>query len=103
MLSKCLNPRCTAQFHYLWEGRLFRFDFSEARRRQSSGACGTQSNSTNGRERSVEHFWLCSHCAANMTVELSEAGEALLVPIEQGARKSLAAEAPMCKLIANAS
>jgi hypothetical protein len=103
MLSKCLNPQCTAKFHYLWEGRLFRFDFSEARRRQSADGWGVRTNSAKGPERSVEHFWLCSACAASMTVELSEAGEVRLVPIEHGERKPAASAAPMCNLVAHAS
>ena len=36
MLSKCLNPQCTAQFRYLGEGRLFRIDFSEVKRRTNA-------------------------------------------------------------------
>jgi hypothetical protein len=35
MLSKCLNPQCTAKFRYLGEGRLFRIDFAEIKRRKS--------------------------------------------------------------------
>ena len=36
MVSKCVNPQCTAKFRYLGEGRLFRIDFAEIRRRMSA-------------------------------------------------------------------
>lgn len=38
----------------------------------------------------VEHFWLCEKCAATMTIELSEAGEVRLVPLEAPAPKPTA-------------
>ena len=98
MLAKCLNPQCTARFRYLWEGRLFRIDFSEARRRKIALA-GVMPVCTSDRERPIEHFWLCSSCAASMTIEVSEAGDVRLKSIEQGARKPAAAEAPMRKLV----
>ena len=107
MLSKCLNPQCTAQFRYLGEGRLFRIDFSEVRRRinavppqQASGDAGDGANhvpvlctndhldkptagipGTIEKERPTEHFWLCAHCAANMTIGVSNAGEVHLVKL----------------------
>ena len=36
MLAKCLNPQCTAKFRYLGEGRLFRIDFAEIKRRRTA-------------------------------------------------------------------
>lgn len=35
----------------------------------------------------VEHFWLCEKCAGTLTIELSEAGEVQLVPLEALAPK----------------
>lgn|GEM_PF-1175736 len=55
MLAKCANPACGAHFLYLHEGRIFNFPFSED---------GTPGKAL-GR---VEHFWLCSRCAASLTV-----------------------------------
>jgi hypothetical protein len=76
MLSKCLNPHCTARFRYLGEGRLFRIDFSEASRRRKALFGAPLKLET---ERPIEHFWLCETCAPKMTVQLSEAGEVRLV------------------------
>jgi hypothetical protein len=79
MLSKCLNPHCSAKFRYLWQGRLFRIDFAEAQR--TCGSAGTQPVvSTRSKAKPVEHFWLCGVCAATMTIGLNEAGEVRVVP-----------------------
>ncbi len=40
----------------------------------------------------IEHFWLCKKCATKMTVELSDAGEVRLVPLEVSARKVAASQ-----------
>jgi hypothetical protein len=103
MVSKCLNPRCSATFRYLCEGRLFRIDFSEASRK-SALAGGGMGASTRGKAERVEHFWLCGSCAATMTVELGEDGAVRPVPFEISARKPAAvALPPMPKLAAKAS
>ena len=80
MLSKCLNPACSAVFRYLGRGRLFRIDFFEAQRRLRHAGQGP----TLLRERvlPVENFWLCEHCAEIMTVALGPAGEVREVPID---------------------
>ncbi len=62
MLAKCANPACGAHFRYLHEGRVFNFPYSD------DGTLGK------GVAR-VEHFWLCSGCAASLTVVM-QSGEA---------------------------
>ena len=52
MVSKCANPACSAQLHYLHDGRIFRFDI------ECNG---------DGRVRR-EYFWLCQRCAGDMTL-----------------------------------
>ena len=113
MLSKCLNPQCTAKFRYLGDGRLFRIDFSEVKRRKSALAsrmpelCTVDHPSkpeaglpgTPEKERPVEHFWLCANCAASLTVKVSDTGEVEVVklPIPQ---EPVGAEPPDPKLMA---
>lgn len=79
MLSKCLNSHCSATFHHLGQGRLFRVDFNEAgRKRAMAGKPVVVSK--HSKTHPIEHFWLCENCAASMTLELSDAGEVRLVP-----------------------
>jgi hypothetical protein len=102
MLSKCLNPQCTARFRYLWEGRLFRVDLSEVRRRKSAPTGRTPLACINRHLRPVEHFWLCASCAARMTVEASES-QVRLVALAEGARKPVVVEPAVCPWVARAS
>ena len=93
MLSKCLNPSCSAIFQYLRQGRLFRIDFAEAGRR---GARSGQeiADSFPNKARRIEHFWLCEKCASTMTIEVNDAGEVRLVPFEILAEQPSVAPAP---------
>lgn len=52
MVSKCANPDCEKQLHYLREGRVYLFE---------TFATATESQS--------EHFWLCGVCARIMLLE----------------------------------
>lgn len=63
MLSKCANPRCTAGFRYLHEGKLFRMEIAAIGGKASSPA-------ENGKKppRRTEFFWLCGTCSAQMTL-----------------------------------
>ena len=49
MLGKCLSPKCSAQFRYMNEGKLF---------------CLTKVR-TQGQARhvEVEYYWICNQCA----------------------------------------
>ncbi len=93
MLSKCLNPCCSATFQYLRQGRLFRIDFAEMDRRS---ACSGQqiADSQRVNARPSEHFWLCGKCAATMTIAVSGAGEVRLVPFEVPAGQPSAGPVP---------
>ncbi len=59
MVSQCANPRCSAPFRYLRQGKVF---LVEHRNKNSNG---------NGRRTAgkVEYFYLCSDCAARLTLE----------------------------------
>ena len=111
MLSKCLNPQCTAKFRYLWEGRLFRIDFSEVKRRESAHAgmpvlctIDNPGKPAEGlpeppqKERPSEHFWLCATCATSLTIAVSDAGEVQVVKLPPP--EPVATETPGRKLVA---
>jgi hypothetical protein len=69
MLSKCANPECDAQFQYLREGQLYQFEIGEpvdGSKEKNLPATGKKP------PRKVEHFWLCSHCSATMTLALQQ-------------------------------
>lgn len=76
MVSKCLNPQCSATFRSLRDGRLFRIDFEAALRRGHSQL-------SSRRTRVIEDFWLCSDCAQSMTIKLDDACEVKLVKLQQ--------------------
>jgi hypothetical protein len=92
MVSKCLNPHCSATFKYLGRGRLFRIGSSEAERK-SLLAGKKFVGSIRSKANPIEHFWLCEKCATTMTVALSDAGEVRLVPFEVPAQKPAAVAA----------
>jgi hypothetical protein len=81
MLSKCLNPHCSATFQYLGQGRLFCVDFSEAGRKNARAAKPVVAP-IRRKSYPIEHFWLCEDCARAMTVALSKSGEIRLVTRE---------------------
>jgi hypothetical protein len=93
MVSKCLNPGCSANFQYFGQGRLFRIDFAEACRK---GALAGKEilASVRCKIHPMEHFWLCERCAETMTIELSNSGEAHLIRIEASVPKRLPAAVP---------
>jgi hypothetical protein len=65
MISKCANPTCSARFRYLHEGKLFRFDReAKADSQPLLGFDPTLRKHSPG----VEFFWLCTKCAANLTL-----------------------------------
>ena len=93
MVSKCLNSQYSAAFKYFGRGRLFRIDYSEAERR--SVLTGKKVVvSIRSKINPIEHFWLCEKCATTMTVELSDAGEVRLVPLEVSVRGPKSVPAP---------
>lgn len=64
MVSQCANPACEAQFLHFGEGQLITIRRSPHTPTESS----------------VEFFWLCGACAAEMTVEIASDGGVNVVP-----------------------
>jgi hypothetical protein len=56
MYLKCAHPDCTSDFDYA-QGRLFRFLQTPTEQKQPTHSHG------------VKHYWLCTRCCANYTVE----------------------------------
>jgi hypothetical protein len=57
MLSKCVNPACSARFRYLHEGKVFRLE---------------REHSDDVHSHSFEYFWLCVTCANLLTVVVEQ-------------------------------
>ncbi|HYA24363.1 MAG TPA: hypothetical protein VEF05_09390 [Terriglobales bacterium] len=66
MLSKCANPNCSTPFHYLRDGKLFRWDGVGIVRHPAAPSQAPKPN------RKVEFFWLCGKCATRMIVVFQE-------------------------------
>jgi len=67
MLVKCANPSCSASFHYLQEGRLFRLEAEPTLASPDNFSAG-------GRPGETEYFWLCSRCSKTLTLRLGQDG-----------------------------
>jgi len=82
MVSRCANPKCSNLFRYLNQGKLFRWDgLTKAEHRLSLVSdTGQKSVST------TEFYWLCDHCATQMTVVYREGIGVTVRPI--AARKA---------------
>lgn len=61
MVSKCANPRCSASFRYLHEGRIFSLECP----RPEPGLSGWQEPAPH-----VERYWLCPSCSRDMILVL---------------------------------
>jgi hypothetical protein len=81
MVSKCLNSNCSATFQYLGQGRLFCVDFAEVDRKRLLAGKPLAIPIRN-KVSTVEYFWLCDKCAADMTVSLTDTGEVRLIPLQ---------------------
>lgn len=68
MISKCANPKCEVEFHYLRGGRLYRFDV-----RRPKAPCPDLPNAILAQNLSntTVYFWLCEKCSQVNTVEFS--------------------------------
>ena len=80
MLSKCANPVCGANFHYLNVGKLF-----VIRARRSDGRHGLSSKSVQPFEP-MRCFWLCSSCSQSLTIQPSGFGRARIAPARNSQR-----------------
>jgi len=61
MITKCVNPSCRQPFLYFRGGKLFILDVGSNQQPADRG-------STHRVPRKLEHFWLCEHCAPDMTL-----------------------------------
>ncbi len=62
MISRCANPRCQEELHYLRSGRIIAMDVPV------------------GESRRVEHFWLCGKCCQSLDFDCLQDGHMLLRP-----------------------
>jgi hypothetical protein len=76
MLSKCANPQCHAPFHYLRDGRLFQIEIGG----------GPRLVTDKKPQFRVEYFWLCSGCAASMTLAYQPGKGVSAVPLHAARR-----------------
>jgi hypothetical protein len=61
MLSKCANPECTTQLHYLREGKVFMME--------KNGPAMVGAKRPPAR---VEYFWLCGPCSKENTLSFDQ-------------------------------
>jgi len=67
MIAKCANPVCSAPFHYLREGKVFRMEFDSA-----CNPLGPQLAGSPKPVRKIEHFWLCGPCSTTLTLVMNQ-------------------------------
>jgi hypothetical protein len=72
VLLKCANPKCSQQWHYLCEGKLFHL----APTPRIQALIGDSSDTLD------ERFWLCDRCAKEMTLVWGGT-DVQLVPLSQ--------------------
>lgn len=70
MLQKCLNPRCSAKFRTLRDGRVFVKEVNDSSRRDG-----------NQRPHQPAYFWLCGSCCRTMTVIVEEGKGVRVMPL----------------------
>jgi|tagenome__1003787_1003787.scaffolds.fasta_scaffold20451175_1 hypothetical protein len=88
MLSKCANPKCSAPFHYLHDGRLFEVQVTPQQIEVTAKPTGDAEPKK--RPQKVERFWLCSKCSATMTLAVNRENEVLLLPLKHKAHMAAA-------------
>ncbi len=77
LLTKCLNPKCSARFRYLHEGKLFCIS--------NSGAQGQRK--TNGGHSELEYVWMCQACSLVFEPMRDSGGEIVLKPLTRTTAK----------------
>jgi len=74
MFAKCANPRCSASFRHLHEGKLFTF---EVRRKCSEESGYGPPAEVMGKVHGLHGFryaWLCDRCAKRLDVTFDDEG-----------------------------
>ena len=79
MISQCANPSCGRPLTSLAEGRLFQFEITSI---SISAVDENSSQLDETPQRETVHFWLCSQCAATMTLTLEPLGGLRVLPVE---------------------
>jgi hypothetical protein len=74
MLSKCANPVCSTQLHYLRDGKVFKVEMSRPVPIDSRKPL-----------RRVEHFWLCGPCSTTQTLSYDQEYGVRILPKTQQA------------------
>jgi len=98
MLQKCANPSCLNPFRRLSEGKLFLVE------------TGSRSTSNpelrrwdDGVPHRIEHFWLCSQCAAVLTLAFEKGKGLKTVPLPEAARRKPAASVSLAAITADSA
>ncbi len=79
MLSQCANPACCRLLTSLSEGRLFQFEIVSI---SVSADDGSREDFDETPTKETAYFWLCSECAATMSLTLEPVSGLRLVPLE---------------------
>ena len=78
MVTKCANPLCANQFHYLRDGRLFIVEVEEGGGLPASGPHLAADRKKPPRR--IEHYWLCDQCAPTLTLAVDRQRGVVAVP-----------------------
>jgi hypothetical protein len=65
MVSKCHNPKCSAEFRYFGDGKLFEFPPDSIR-------------------ETPQLYWLCEHCVSTFTLQRDSEGSVKLISKADG-------------------
>ena len=76
MVSKCANPRCSAPFHYLRDGKVFQLTVNQDPKAEPKLVSGQRT------AHHIEHFWLCGACAQTMTLVVEKGKGVVATPIK---------------------
>jgi len=74
MVDKCANPKCSATFRRLCDGKLFVTEVET-----------DYHNSVSGHQRLREYSWLCNSCCRTMIVIVEKGKRAQVVPLLKSA------------------
>ena len=80
MVSKCANPGCSAPFLYLHQGKLFRMETDAIDADDSASGADPESKKPSQR---IAFYWLCSDCAAAMTLTYDKSIGVTTKPLER--------------------
>ena len=89
MISKCANPTCNTDFHYLRGGRLYRFDL-----RCPVQPCKDVPNAICADKPSQAsiYFWLCDRCSIHYTLRFSTQNGISVLPLQHARRATVVAD-----------